>query len=135
MTVPRSRMGKAWTEWKPAASASAAKLGPAAVDRGQVVVHDRLAGAVAVEAGAFLGLQLEQLQHAHGLAGRGHHPQVAVGRGQHEPGGADVEHLDAAVGQHGSAARPRRSRPRACRPARRASWPAALLWASAPPAH
>ena len=48
--------------------------GPAAVDGGEVLVHDRLAGAVAVEARAFLGLQFEQLQDAHRLARGGHHP-------------------------------------------------------------
>ena len=99
MTVPRSRMGSACTEWKPAASASGANRGQRPSTVGQVLVHDRLAGAVAVEARAFLGLQLEQLQHAHGLAGGGHHPQVAVGRDQHEPGRGDVEHVDAAVGE------------------------------------
>ena len=75
--------------------------GPATVDRGQVLVHDRLAGAVAVEARAFLGLQLEQLEQAHRLAGRRHHPEVAVGRDEHQPGGGDVEHVDAAVGEQG----------------------------------
>ena len=76
MTEPRSRIGNAWTERKPAASASAANRGqrPSAV--GEVLVHDGLAGAEAVEARALLGLQLEQLQHAHRLAGRGHHPQI-----------------------------------------------------------
>ena len=101
MTVPRRRMGKACTEWKPAASASAGEPGPAAVEAGEVLVHDWLAAAVTVQAGPFLRLQLEQLQYPHGLAGGGHHPQVAVRPGQHEPGGIDLEHLDAAVGQPG----------------------------------
>ena len=101
MTVPRSRMGKRVHRVEAGGERLGRESGPAAVDRGQVLVHDRLAGAVAVEAGAFLGLQLEQLQHAHGLAGGGHHPQVAVGGDQHEPGGADVEHVDATVGEQG----------------------------------
>ena len=101
MTVPRSRMGKACTEWKPAPSASAANRGQRLLADGEVLVHDRLAAAVTVQAGTFLGLQLEQFQEPHGLAGGGHHPQVAVGPGQHETGGGDVEHLDAAVGQPG----------------------------------
>ena len=71
--------------------------GPAAVDRGQVLVHDWLARPVAVEARAFLRLQLEQLQHAHGLAGGSHHPQVTVWCDQHESSGVDVEHVDATV--------------------------------------
>ena len=57
------------------------------------------AGAVAVQARTLLGLDLEELEHAHGLARRGHHPQVAVGRDQHETGGADVEHVDTAVSE------------------------------------
>ena len=65
------------------------------------MVHHRPAAAVAVQAGAFPGLQLEQFQHAHGLAGGGHHPQLAIGTGQHEAGRPDLEHLDAAVGQQG----------------------------------
>jgi hypothetical protein len=77
------------------------EAGPAAVDRGQVLVHHRLAGAVAVEAGAFLGLQFEQFQHPHGLAGGGHHPEVAFWCGQHEAGCSDIEHVDATVGKQG----------------------------------
>ena len=65
------------------------------------MVHDGLAAAVTVQARTFLRLQLEQFQDAHGLAGGGHHPQVAVRPGQHEPGGGDIEHVDAAVGQPG----------------------------------
>ena len=51
---------------------------PPTVDRREVLVHDRRAGAVAVEARALLGLQLEQLQHAHGFAGRGHHSELPI---------------------------------------------------------
>ncbi len=65
----------------------------------QVLVDHRLTGAEAVQARAVLRLDLEQLEHAHGLARGGHHPQVAVGRGQHQTGGADVEHVHTAVGQ------------------------------------
>jgi hypothetical protein len=77
------------------------EAGPAAVDRGQVLVQDWLAGAVTVQARAFLGLQLKELQDPHGFAGGGHHPQVAAGSGEHESGGGDVEHLDAPVGKPG----------------------------------
>src|SRR5581483_10439082 len=73
--------------------------GPSPVGRGEILAQDRLARAVAVETGAFLGLQLEQLEHPHGLAGRGHDAQVAFGSGQHEPGGSDVEYLDTAIRQ------------------------------------
>jgi hypothetical protein len=71
----RSRMGRACAEWKPASSPSGRTVvrgrrpWPAAVDHGQVLVHDRDAGAVAVRARAVVGVQLEQLQDAHGLAG------------------------------------------------------------------
>ena len=101
MTVPRSRMGKACTEWKPAAERLGCEPGPAAVGQGEVLVHDRPAAAVTVQARAFLGLQLEQLQDPHGLAGGGHHPQVAVGPANMRPAAADVEHVDAAVRQPG----------------------------------
>jgi hypothetical protein len=74
---------------------------PARLVGGQVAVHDRLAGAVAVDAGTLPSLQLEELQDPHRLAGGGHHPQVAVGRHQHEPGGTHVQHVDASVGQKG----------------------------------
>jgi hypothetical protein len=71
--------------------------GPAAVEGGQFLVHDWLPCPIAVEARAFLRLQLEQLQHAHSLAGGRHHPQVAVWGDQHESRGVDVEHVDATV--------------------------------------
>jgi hypothetical protein len=63
------------------------------------LVHDRLAAAVAVQARAFLGLQLEQFQDPHGLSGGGHHPQVPVESNQHQASGPHVEHLDATVGE------------------------------------
>jgi hypothetical protein len=44
-------------------------------------------------------LQLEQLEHAHGLTGRRHHPQVAVRCDQHDPSRVDVEHRDATIGE------------------------------------
>jgi hypothetical protein len=47
---------------------------PTAVGPGQVLVHDRRPTAVAVQARPLLGLQLEQLEHPHHLAGRRHHP-------------------------------------------------------------
>lgn len=67
--------------------------------RGQIHLHDRLAGAVAVGARTFLRLQLEELYHPHRLAGRGHHPQIAAGGDEHDPGGRHVEYLDTAVGE------------------------------------
>ena len=77
------------------------KSGPAPVDRGEVLVDDCLARPVAVEARAFLRLQLEQLQQAHGLAGRSHDSQVTVWCGHHEAGCSDVEHVDTTVGEQG----------------------------------
>ena len=58
---------------------------------------DGLAGAEGVQAGPFLGLELEQLQQAHRLARGGHQPQAARGRNQHHPGGGDAEQIDAPV--------------------------------------
>jgi hypothetical protein len=62
-------------------------------------LHDWFAAAVTVKARSFFGLQLEQFQHPHGLTGGGHHLQLAIGPGQHETGGPDAQHLDAAVSQ------------------------------------
>jgi hypothetical protein len=77
------------------------ELGPTGADHGEVGSQDRGTAAVAVEARAFLGLQFEQFQHSHGLAGGSHHPQLAVGPGQHEPRRTDLEHFDTAVSQPG----------------------------------
>ena len=55
----------------------------------------------AVEARAFVGLQFEQLDDAHGLVGRRDRLQLAGGGGEHDAGGGDVEDLDAAVRQRG----------------------------------
>ncbi len=46
---------------------------PARAVRGQIAVRDRLPGAITVETGTLLRLQLEQLQDAHRLAGGRHH--------------------------------------------------------------
>ena len=75
--------------------------GPASVDLGQVLVHNGPAAHVTVQARAFPGLQLEQFQQPHGLTGRRHHSQVAVGPDQHEPGRVDTQYVNAAVGQQG----------------------------------
>ena len=76
------------------------EAGPAAVDRGQVLVHDRLAGAVAVEAGPSWDCSSNSSSIC-AFAGGGHHPQVAFGCGQHESGCSDIEHVDTTVGKHG----------------------------------
>lgn len=47
------------------------------------------------------GLDLEQLQEAHGVARGGHDAELAVWRGEHDPGCLHVEHLDTAVGEQG----------------------------------
>ena len=86
---------------KPSSMRLGGEARPATVRRRQALVDDRLTGPVAVEARALLGLQLEQLEQVNRLAGRGHHPQVALERGQQQSGGSDVEHLDAPVGEPG----------------------------------
>ena len=65
------------------------------------MVDDGMAAAVAVQAGSFLRLQLEQFDDAHGLVGGCHQSQLAVGGDEHDPGGGDVEDLDAAIRQGG----------------------------------
>ena len=77
------------------------EAGPAAVGGGEVLVDDGFAAAIAVQARSFLRLQLEQLDDPHRLAGRRHHPQLAVGGDEHDPGGGDVEDLDATIRQRG----------------------------------
>ena len=67
----------------------------------QVLVADTLAGPEGIQARAFLGLQLEQLQQPHRLTGGGHQPQAARRRSQHHPGGGDAEQADAPARQPG----------------------------------
>ena len=55
--------------------------------RGEVGHADRGAGAVAVQAGALLVLQLQQLHQLGVLAGGGDHAQLSVGVAEHDPGG------------------------------------------------
>ena len=69
MTVPRRRMGRACDRMEAGFDRLGREPGPAAVDRGKVLVHHGLARAVAVEARALVGLQLEELQKPHRLAG------------------------------------------------------------------
>jgi len=64
-------------------------------------VLDELPGPERIQAGAFLGLQLEQLQQAHHLAGGRDQPQAARRRGQHHPGRGDAEHVYAPVRELG----------------------------------
>jgi hypothetical protein len=45
-------------------------------------------------------LQLEQLQQPGSFAGGSHHAQLTSRIRQQQPGGGDVQQLDAAVGQH-----------------------------------
>jgi hypothetical protein len=88
MTCSRSRIGGGVGEPRPAPVGT------------QVGGGDGPAGAEAVQAGTLAVLQLEQLEQPRGLAGGGHHAQLAAGVGQQQPGGGDVKQLGAAVGQH-----------------------------------
>jgi hypothetical protein len=72
---------------------------PPVVRGDQVLVDHWQTGAEAVQARALLRLDLEELEHAHGLTRGGHHSQVAIGCDQHETGGSDVEHVHTAVSQ------------------------------------
>ncbi len=73
--------------------------GPALVGA-QVGGCHGLAGPEAVQAGSLVALQLEQLEQPGGLAGGGHHAQFPARVGQQQPGGGNVQQLDAAAGQH-----------------------------------
>ena len=87
MTRSRSRIGKAWTEAMPAAIARGANDGQRSAASGEVRDDDRRAGAVAVEAGALVVLDLEQLEQPRVLAGGADVVERAVATGQHHPGG------------------------------------------------
>jgi hypothetical protein len=74
---------------------------PAAGRGLQVLLLDPLPGTEGVQARAFLSLELEQLQQAHGLAGGGHQPEAAGRGSQHHPGGRHPQQADAPVSQPG----------------------------------
>ena len=101
IVLSRSRSGNANAERKPASTRDGGEPRPAPGAGAQVLVLDPLAGAVGVQAGPFLGLQLEDLQHPHRFAGRGHQAQLPVGGGEHHAGGGDAEQVHAPVGQAG----------------------------------
>jgi hypothetical protein len=66
----------------------------------QVLGDDRLSGPVAVEAGAFLVLELEQLKGAGPLAGGRHQLEVAARVGEQQAGFDGVEHFGGPRGEH-----------------------------------
>ena len=76
-------------------------MGPSALGLGQILVEHGLARAIAVQAGPLFGLELEQLQDPHRLAGGRHHPQIPLGGGQHQARRRRLEHLDAPVDEQG----------------------------------
>jgi hypothetical protein len=80
---------------------SGSELGPSVDGHGEVLVHDRLAGAKTLGTRAFFGLPLEQLQHTHRIAGRGDDPQLSRRRKQHDPGGANIEDVHTPIGEQG----------------------------------
>ena len=73
--------------------------GPSGPVGGQVGDEYRRAVAVAVQARAFVVLDLHQLQQTGPLAGGGHHPQPAADIDQHQPRRGDLEQLDARIGE------------------------------------
>ena len=87
MTCRRSRIGSAWTVANPVSVAAAANTRPPAPRVGEVDVGDGLAGGEAVQAGALVVLQLEQLQQPGRLVGVGDHLQAAPLVVEHQPGG------------------------------------------------
>ncbi len=86
-------------ERKPCCDGDRGEPRPAIGGVGEVLVDDGLAAVEAVEAGALGRLQLEQLDEAHHLTGRGDELQLTAGGDEHDAGGGDVEHLDAPVGR------------------------------------
>ena len=67
------------------------KAGPTLRQHGEVLGQDELALAVAVQARAFFGLELEKLQQVNRLRRRGHDLEVPFRVDDEQPGGGDVE--------------------------------------------
>ena len=99
MVWSRSRSGKRDDRPEAGGPGDLGELGPAAVRVVQVVRRHGDAGPVALEAGALLVLQLEELQHPHLLAGARRHPEQAGRVGDHQPRGVHVEQGHAVLGQ------------------------------------
>ena len=99
--MPAARIGTACTEAKPASSAAGTNRGQRCGGGFQVGDRDGLAGGVALDARALVGLQLEQFQFAGLLGGGGQQAQLVERVGEQEAGGGDVEQLGAALGEFG----------------------------------
>jgi hypothetical protein len=85
---------------EPGVAGGGGEPGPAVCLGGEIGDGDGPAGPEAVQAGSLVVLQLEQFQQPGRLAGRGDDAQLAARVGQQQPGGGDVQQLDAAAGQH-----------------------------------
>jgi hypothetical protein len=72
---------------------------PPVLGRAQIDVRYGLTGGEAVQAGAFVPLQFEQLQQVRRLVGVGDHLQGAALVVEHQAGGVGVDQFDAALGQ------------------------------------
>ncbi len=92
----------ACTAAKPISAAAAANRGHRAdgVAGGDVGDDDGLPGAVAVQAGALVVLDLEQLGDPRLLGGGSHQLQRPAGVGQQQPGRVDLQQLHAPLGEH-----------------------------------
>ena len=95
----RSRSGRATTDWKPTLRAAVENGGQRIRPAGSRVRQASRRGRR--QDRAFLGLQLEQLQRAHRLAGGGHQPQAALRRDQHHADSRDIEQGHAPVREPG----------------------------------
>ena len=67
------------------------EMGPALREPGEVDTLDQVSGAVRLQAGAVVVLQLEEFEHPGLLVGRGEHPQRPVLVCQQDAGGGDSE--------------------------------------------
>jgi hypothetical protein len=74
---------------------------PALVKASELDIDNGLSTVEAVDAGSFVGLQLEEFETSHGGTRRGHHLEFATRCSQHDPGCVDIERLDTTVAQHG----------------------------------
>ena len=97
---PRSRSGSAWTERKsPRCCDCRHERRPPVGGLGEIGHAHRRRGLEAVQAGALVALQLQQLHDVRGLVGGGDRAQLPAGVAQHDAGRVGRQQLHAEAGQ------------------------------------
>ena len=100
MICSRSRSGRACTAAEPSCRAAPAKRGHrSATTARSGTGGDRVAGAEAVQARAFVVLQLEQFQQPGAFGGGGHYLQTTALVGEHDPRRGGIQQAHAVFDQ------------------------------------